>query len=151
ALADRLDRLLHEDRVVARARPRRVDVVALPERGGGEHDVSVARGRRKRVSTAWWSPRLPAPISLSSVSCVPTATCVAIVFRLYGGRTMATQVAVGTQLTEDKLIRAGKRGDHQAVETLFRRYQRPLFQTALRVLGNTEDAEDALQDGMLSA
>jgi len=64
---------------------------------------------------------------------------------------MATQVAVGTQLTEDKLIRAGKRGDHQAVETLFRRYQRPLFQTALRVLGNTEDAEDALQDGMLSA
>ena len=64
---------------------------------------------------------------------------------------MATQVAVGTQLTEDKLIRAGKRGDHQAVETLFRRYQRPLFQTALRVLGNTEDAEDALQDGLLSA
>src|SRR2546423_10156342 len=65
--------------------------------------------------------------------------------------TMATQAAVGIQGTEDKLIRAGKRGDHQAVETLFRRYQRPLFQTALRVLGNTEDAEDALQDGMLSA
>jgi RNA polymerase sigma-70 factor (ECF subfamily) len=68
---------------------------------------------------------------------------------------MATQVAVGTQLntqvSEDKLIRAGQRGDHQAVETLFRRYQRPLFQTALRVLGNAEDAEDALQDGMLSA
>src|SRR5437879_12030470 len=64
---------------------------------------------------------------------------------------MATQVAVGTQLTEDKLIRAGKRGDHQAVETLFRRYQRPFFQTALRVLGNTEEAEDALQGGMLSA
>src|SRR5207302_6597488 len=36
-------------------------------------------------------------------------------------------------------------------ETLFRRYQRPLFQTALRVLGNAEDAEDALQDGLLSA
>jgi RNA polymerase sigma-70 factor, ECF subfamily len=64
---------------------------------------------------------------------------------------MATQVAVGIQGNEDKLIRAGQRGDHQAVETLFRRYQRPLFQTALRVLGNTEDAEDALQDGLLSA
>jgi RNA polymerase sigma-70 factor, ECF subfamily len=69
---------------------------------------------------------------------------------------MATQVAVGTQLAgtqlnENKLIRAGQKGDHQAVETLFRRYQRPLFQTALRVLGNTEDAEDALQDGLLSA
>jgi RNA polymerase sigma-70 factor (ECF subfamily) len=64
---------------------------------------------------------------------------------------MATQVAVGMQLNEEKLIRAGQRGDQRAVETLFRRYQRPLFQTALRVLGNTEDAEDALQDGMLSA
>ncbi len=64
---------------------------------------------------------------------------------------MATQAAVGTQLNEAQLIRAGQRGDEQAVEALFRRYQRPLFQTALRVLGNTEDAEDALQDGLLSA
>ena len=64
---------------------------------------------------------------------------------------MATQVAVATQWNEERLIRAGKRGDQQAVDTLFRRYQRPLFQTALRVLGNAEDAEDALQDGLLSA
>src|SRR5256884_6972439 len=64
---------------------------------------------------------------------------------------MATQVAVAVPFNETKLIRAGQRGDSQAVETLFRRYQRPLFQTALRVLGNAEDAEDALQDGLLSA
>src|SRR5258708_3878272 len=64
---------------------------------------------------------------------------------------MATQAAVEVQLNDEKLIRAGQRGDEQAVETLFRRYHRPLFQTALRVLGNTEDAEDALQDGLLSA
>src|SRR5205809_1728604 len=67
---------------------------------------------------------------------------------------VATQVAIGLQgpqFNEEKLIRAGQRGDSQAVETLFRRYQRPLFQTALRVLGNAEDAEDALQDGFLSA
>lgn len=64
---------------------------------------------------------------------------------------MATQAVVGIQGSEEKLIRAGQRGDHEAVETLFRRYERPLFQTALRVLGNTEDAEDALQDGLLSA
>src|SRR6266852_2118885 len=57
---------------------------------------------------------------------------------------MATQVAVGTELNEVKLIRAGQRGDSQAVEALFCRYQRPLFQTALRVLGNAEDAEDEL-------
>src|SRR6476620_7019616 len=67
------------------------------------------------------------------------------------GETMATQVAVAIELNESKLIRAGQRGDSQAVETLFRRYQRPLFQTALRVRGNAEDAEDALQDGLLSA
>ena len=58
------------------------------------------------------------------------------------------QVAAG-QFDEQKLIRAGQRGDSQAVEALFSRYQRPLFQTALRVLGNAEDAEDALQDGLL--
>ena len=67
---------------------------------------------------------------------------------------MATQVITSTQLTdpklseqklsEQKLIRAGQRGDAAAIETLFRRYQRQLFQTALRVLGNAEDAEDAL-------
>src|SRR6478752_2889426 len=67
------------------------------------------------------------------------------------GEQMATQVAVGLQFNEEKLIRDGQRGDSQAVEALFRRYQRPLFQTALRVLGNAEDAEDALQDGLLSA
>ena len=64
---------------------------------------------------------------------------------------MATQVMSSTQLSEQKLIRAGQRGDALAIETLFTRYHRQLFQTALRVLGNAEDAEDALQDGLLSA
>ena len=78
------------------------------------------------------------------------------------GDLMATQAAVvgnaagavtasGTQYNEEKLIRAGQRGDQRAVDVLFERYHRPLFQTALRVLGNAEDAEDALQDGLLSA
>src|SRR3981189_2327214 len=64
---------------------------------------------------------------------------------------MAKQAAGGKQRREENLIRAGQRGDEQAVEALFRGYPRALFQTALRVLGNTEDAEDALQDGLLSA
>src|SRR5579872_611704 len=78
------------------------------------------------------------------------------------GDLMATQAAIvgnvgsavaasGTQYNEDTLIRAGQKGDQQAVGALFERYHRPLFQTALRVLGNAEDAEDALQDGLLSA
>src|SRR5580700_5525372 len=52
---------------------------------------------------------------------------------------------------EEALVRAGRGGNHQAIETLFRRYQRQLLGTARRILGNTEDAEDALQDGLLSA
>src|SRR5713101_8372409 len=65
---------------------------------------------------------------------------------------MATQVMVGQmQWDESRLIRAGQRGDAEAAGALFRRYQRQLYQTALRVLGNTEDAEDALQEGLLSA
>jgi RNA polymerase sigma-70 factor (ECF subfamily) len=53
--------------------------------------------------------------------------------------------------TEEALIRASQRGNDQAIETLFRRYQRQLLGAARRILGNTEDAEDALQDGLLSA
>jgi RNA polymerase sigma-70 factor (ECF subfamily) len=68
---------------------------------------------------------------------------------------MATQafanISPQLPLNEEKLIRAGKRGDSEALEMLFQRYERPLFQTALRVLGNTEDAQDALQDGLFSA
>jgi RNA polymerase sigma-70 factor (ECF subfamily) len=52
---------------------------------------------------------------------------------------------------EAALVRASQRGNHQAIKTLFRRYQRQLLGTARRILGNTEDAEDALQDGLLSA
>jgi RNA polymerase sigma-70 factor (ECF subfamily) len=64
---------------------------------------------------------------------------------------MATAAAAPALVSEQQLIRAGQQGDSEAVEVLFKRYHRPLFQTALRVLGNTEDAEDALQDGLLSA
>lgn len=55
------------------------------------------------------------------------------------------------RVEEDALVRSGLGGDREALDTLFARYTRPLYQTALRLLGNPEDAEDALQDGMLSA
>src|SRR6202049_2339241 len=64
---------------------------------------------------------------------------------------MELRAGVGSQLDEDRLVQAGCRGDHHAVETLFRRYQRRLFKTAMRVVGNAADAEDVLQDAMLSA
>ena len=54
-------------------------------------------------------------------------------------------------LDEEFLVQSGLHGDAEALDTLFARYARPLYQTALRLLGNPEDAEDALQDGLLSA
>lgn len=54
-------------------------------------------------------------------------------------------------LSEDQLIERGLNGDARALDALFARNTRALYQTALRVLGNPEDAEEALQEGLLSA
>jgi RNA polymerase sigma-70 factor (ECF subfamily) len=64
---------------------------------------------------------------------------------------MATPWVNNKRANEDKLIRAGQRGDPQALNTLFRRHHQSLLHSALGVIGNHEDAEDALQDGLLSA
>jgi RNA polymerase sigma-70 factor (ECF subfamily) len=53
--------------------------------------------------------------------------------------------------SEEQLIERGLKGDAGALDTLFARNTRTLYQTALRVLGNPEDAEEALQEGLLSA
>src|SRR5215467_7053227 len=53
--------------------------------------------------------------------------------------------------SEDQLIERGLNGDARALDNLFARNTRALYQTALRVLGNPEDAEEALQEGLLSA
>lgn len=42
-------------------------------------------------------------------------------------------------------------GDRTAFETLVRRHERRVFRVALAVLGNTEDAEEAMQDAFLKA
>jgi RNA polymerase sigma-70 factor (ECF subfamily) len=52
---------------------------------------------------------------------------------------------------ETGLIRRAVRGDASAFESLYAHHKRALFQTALRVLGNVEDAEDALQEGLFAA
>ena len=64
---------------------------------------------------------------------------------------MATQCAPSTQASEESVIQAGQQGDAQALNTLFHRHQRTLFRSALGIMGNPHDAEDALQDGLLSA
>ena len=55
------------------------------------------------------------------------------------------------QQSEEQLIERGLDGDARALDALFARNTRALYQTALRVLGNPEDAEEALQEGLLSA
>jgi RNA polymerase sigma-70 factor (ECF subfamily) len=64
---------------------------------------------------------------------------------------MATQFAPDTQVSEESLVQAGQHGDAQALNTLFNRHQRTLFHSALGIMGNHQDAEDALQDGLLTA
>jgi RNA polymerase sigma-70 factor, ECF subfamily len=61
------------------------------------------------------------------------------------------QVAPSKKTGEEGLVRAGQRGEPEALNTLFHRHHRSLFHSALRVMGNHEDAEDALKDGLLSA
>ena len=42
--------------------------------------------------------------------------------------------------SEQVLVRSGLAGDADALNALFTRHARPLYQTALRLLGNPEDA-----------
>jgi RNA polymerase sigma-70 factor (ECF subfamily) len=50
-----------------------------------------------------------------------------------------------------RLLHLALNGDQEALDRLFASYMRPLYQAALRVLHSPQDAEDALQDGLLSA
>ncbi|WP_133477340.1 RNA polymerase sigma factor [Cognatilysobacter segetis] len=47
------------------------------------------------------------------------------------------------------LIDRARRGEHAAFEQLFRWFERPVFNLALRLCGNRDDASDVLQDTML--
>ena len=49
------------------------------------------------------------------------------------------------------IVRRALIGDSNALSTLFTRYGERLYRTSFTVLRNKEDAEDALQDGLLSA
>ena len=63
----------------------------------------------------------------------------------------AIATAATGHLNEPVLILSGRRGDERATEALFRHYHGLLFQTAFRILRNKQDAEDSLQDALLSA
>ena len=51
---------------------------------------------------------------------------------------------------DEILMLEHQQGDQEAVAILFKRYQRPIFNFALRILGNRADAEDVTGDVFLS-
>jgi RNA polymerase sigma-70 factor (ECF subfamily) len=58
---------------------------------------------------------------------------------------------VGRAAEDWKMVQRARRGDLDAMTGLFEAHRRRLFHTAFSLLRNEEDAEDALQDAMLSA
>jgi RNA polymerase sigma-70 factor, ECF subfamily len=52
---------------------------------------------------------------------------------------------------DDPLVARAARGDRPALEELFRRYKDPAYRVAYRLLGNADDALDAVQDGFIKA
>lgn len=53
--------------------------------------------------------------------------------------------------SDTRLARRASEGDERAFAAIFRRYHQDLYRYCLAILGNPEDAQDALQNTMLSA
>ncbi len=53
---------------------------------------------------------------------------------------------VNVEVVDEELIERLARGDLAALDALYTRYSRPVFSLALRVLGNSDDAEEVTQD-----
>lgn len=50
---------------------------------------------------------------------------------------------------EQALVRSCQQGDRQALDTLVRHYEKPVFNAAFRILGNTDEASDVTQTAFL--
>jgi RNA polymerase sigma-70 factor (ECF subfamily) len=54
-------------------------------------------------------------------------------------------------IIRDELVERCKQGDAQSYEALYRQYSKAMFNTSLRIVNNTADAEDVLQESFLDA
>jgi RNA polymerase sigma factor (sigma-70 family) len=52
-------------------------------------------------------------------------------------------------LSDDRLVRRAVEGDERAFAAIFRRYHQSLYRFSLAIVGNPEDAQDALQNTMI--
>jgi len=56
-----------------------------------------------------------------------------------------------TKNIHDKLIKRSKKGDPQAQFELYNLYYKAMYNTSLRILNNSAEAEDAMQEAFLAA
>ena len=54
-------------------------------------------------------------------------------------------------MIRDELVERCKLGDPASYETLYRQYAKAMYNTSLRIVNNTGDAEDVLQEAFLDA
>lgn len=62
---------------------------------------------------------------------------------------MAAEAGFSRLLSDERLTRRAVGGDERAFATIFRRYHQPLYRFCLAIVGNPEDAQDALQNTMI--
>jgi RNA polymerase sigma factor (sigma-70 family) len=61
----------------------------------------------------------------------------------------AATVGLSRWLSDERLTRRACGGDERAFAAIFRRYHQPLYRFCLAIVGNPEDAQDALQNTMV--
>jgi RNA polymerase sigma-70 factor (ECF subfamily) len=61
------------------------------------------------------------------------------------------EAPIGVLTPDEILVRLTREGDHSAREELFHRHWGVAYRVAFRLLGNDQDALDAVQDGLLKA
>src|SRR5688500_14427511 len=54
-------------------------------------------------------------------------------------------------MVRDELVERCKLGDSASYETLYRQYAKAMYNTSLRIVNNTDEAEDVLQEAFLDA
>ncbi|WP_207513288.1 RNA polymerase sigma factor [Longitalea luteola] len=54
-------------------------------------------------------------------------------------------------IIRDELVERCKLGDPQSYQALYRQYSKAMYNTSLRIVNNTADAEDVLQESFLDA
>ena len=54
-------------------------------------------------------------------------------------------------IVRDELVERCKLGDHRSFEILYRQYSKAMYNTSLRIVKNTADAEDVLQEAFIDA